>query len=61
MRLGFSWESNSNNMNKKLVYEAPGAELILVRFEENILSGVQSVSGVQDYSNGFGEEQNWDD
>ena len=25
-------------MNKKLVYEAPGAELILVRFEENIMS-----------------------
>lgn len=46
-------------MNKKLVYEAPGAELILVRFEENIMS-VQTVSGVQDYNNGFGQEQDWD-
>lgn len=25
-------------MNKKLLYESPSAELILVRFEENILS-----------------------
>ena len=25
-------------MNKKLLYENPSAELILVRFEENILS-----------------------
>lgn len=26
-------------MKKRLIYEAPEAEMILVRFEENILSG----------------------
>ena len=34
-------------MNKKLLYSAPEAELLVVRFEENILSGggLQDISG----------------
>lgn len=32
-------------MKKRLTYEAPEAELILVRFEENILSGGQDGYG----------------
>ena len=42
-------------MNKKLFYEAPEAELILIRFEENIMS-------VKEYG-GFSkvEEEDWDE
>ncbi len=32
-------------MKNKLIYEAPDAELILVRFEENILSNDASLNG----------------
>jgi hypothetical protein len=29
-------------MKKKLFYEAPGSELLLIRFEKNILSGADN-------------------
>ena len=32
-------------MKKRLIYEAPKGELILVRFEENILSGTPTSLG----------------
>ena len=37
--LDCSVNQTNNNMNNKLIYETPMAELILVRFEGNILSG----------------------
>ena len=40
-------------MNNRLFYETPETELILVCFEENIMS-------VKTYE-GFGEEENWDE
>ena len=40
-------------MNNKLIYETPMAELILVRFEENILSGGQT----NDYHGSAGDRQ----
>lgn len=46
-------QSNPNNMQNKLFYETPETELILVCFEENIMS-------VKTYE-GFGEEENWDE
>ena len=46
-------QSNPYNMKSKLFYETPETELILVSFEENILS-------VKTYE-GFGEEENWDE
>ena len=44
-------------MNKKLLYSAPEAELLVVRFEENIMSGgIQDISGenVEDDSENWG-------
>ena len=35
-------------MKKRLTYEAPEAELILVRFEENILSEIMGNSGFEE-------------
>lgn len=35
-------------MNNKLIYETPMSELILVRFEENILSEVLGNSGFEE-------------
>lgn len=36
------FESKSYDMDKKLIYEVPNAELLLVWFEENILSGMDT-------------------
>lgn len=45
-------------MNGKLIYETPLSELILLRFEENILS--VDTDGVSATMNGFNsEEQEW--
>ena len=47
-------------MEKKLFYETPETELILVRFEENILSEGVDSNGVNpgDY-NGYNTEVEW--
>ena len=48
-------------MNIKLFYETPMAELILVHFEENILSGEVDSRGVNpgDYHGMNSDEQEW--
>ena len=51
--LDCSVNQTNNNMNNKLIYETPMAELILVRFEENILSGGQT----NDYHGSAGDRQ----
>lgn len=45
-------------MNNKLFYETPMAELILVRFEENILSGENKLNP-GDYHGMNSDEQEW--
>lgn len=45
---------NSYDMKNKLFYEAPEAELLLLRFEENIMS-VKEYGGFRDV-----EEEDWD-
>ena len=47
------------HMKNKNNYSAPEAELILVRFEENILSGVDSRGVNPGNYNGYNEEQEW--
>ena len=46
-------------MNNKLIYETPMAELIFVRFEENILSEIQNGT-MPSYNGNFGQETSWD-
>lgn len=42
----FCEKPNLTIMKNRLLYEAPEVELFLVRFEENILSGVESKTTV---------------
>ena len=46
-------------MKKRLIYEAPEAEFILVWFEENILSEIQNGT-MPSYNGNFGQETSWD-
>lgn len=61
MQLGFSSGNLiSYNMNRKLFYVAPETELILVRFEENILSGMDTQGVDPGNYNGMNpDEQEW--
>ena len=47
-------------MNNKTNYETPMAELILVRFEENIMSDIQNVPTAPTFNGNYGEETSWD-
>ena len=41
-------------MNKKLLYEVPEAELLVLRFEKNIMSG-----GIPDITDPDDDSENW--
>lgn len=47
-------------MNNKLFYETPMTELILVHFEENIMSDIQNVPTAPKFNGSYGEETSWD-
>ena len=47
-------------MKPKTNYGTPETELILVHFEENIMSDIQNVPTAPKFNGSYGEETSWD-